>query len=308
METAQNFSETFTGTVPTGQGHVAESVVSKEFEDQTAESNLSSETPPTPYPEFETGPGGSVRIPLDQIVIDGSISPRVSRDPHTVKQYAAALIRGEHLPPITVEKKNHEYRVLNGVPRFQAYWLRRDVYTKNLPADFYDEPLSPISETELNTIPCFVDSVPPDIPAIVYCLLGNRKHGKPLTSEDYEMVARKLYQDNLGASSNELAKSITVSRKVFDLVEAFEADKKALILEVHSKGVSQAEKTQILKELFPKAKRLSQSQISEFLLKNNTVTKTATEDEDLANAYSEEVSPNLQNALEREWLNLYEAA
>jgi hypothetical protein len=275
METVQKLSETFTGSIPAEQ--------------------IGSAGSAAPNSALETATDGLVRIPLDQIDIDGTIAPRVSKDPYTIKQYAAALIRGDQLPPITVEKKNHEYRVLDGVHRVQAYWLRRDVYTKNLVADFYDEPLPPISDTELNTIQCFIDNVPPDIPAVVYCLLHNRKNGKPLTSEDYKMVACKLYEDNLGASINGLAKSIKISRKVFtkyvsDLIEDFDNKKKALILELHSKGISQAEIARILKETFPKAQGLSQSQISEYLQKVNSTTEAGNEDANPANTGRTEVS------------------
>ena len=289
METAQNLAETFTGTVPTDQ-HAAEPAVTLPVEDQTTESNLFSETPVTLDPESENDSEVTVRIPLDQIFIDGSIFPRASLDLYTVQQYAAALIRGEHLPRITVEEmKEHEYRVLKGVHRFQAYCLRHDLYTGNLVDDFYDEPLPPISETELNSIPCLIDNVPPDIHAVVFCLQDNLKHGKPLTPEDYKKVARQLYEDNVGASIKELAKSIRISRKVFknyvsDLVEAFENEKEALILELCAQGISQAEVSQMLKEKFPRAKGLSQSQISEFLLKVNTATETSNHGEDSANA------------------------
>src|SRR5271157_3694238 len=275
METVKNFSETFTGSDPTDQHDAVESAVPQELGDQPTEGNLSTETPETPNPESEIGPDGSTRVPLDQIEVDGSIFSRALLDKYTVKQYAAALIRGEQLPPITIEAIGQEkYRVLKGVHRFEAYSLRRDVYTGKLAVDFYDDPLPPISDTELNTIPCSVDTIPPDIHPIVFAMEDNLKHGKPLTAEDYKKIARQVYQDNPGAPVQELAKLIKVSRKVFkayvvDLVEDFEKEKEELIGELHAQGASEAKISQELKDKFPKAKGLSQSQISKVILEKD---------------------------------------
>ena len=198
MKTAQDFAETLNGPDPTDVLNVAELAVPQDLEVQFEESAFQSVDPATTDPAFESKE--MVRIPLDHVFIDGSIFPRATLDLYTVQQYAAALIRGENLPPITVEEnKDHEYRILDGVHRFEAYRLRRDVYAKNFVGDFYDEPLPSISDTELNTIPCFVDNVPPGMDAMIFCLLKNRKHGKPPTSEDYRKVARELYKKNVGA-------------------------------------------------------------------------------------------------------------
>ncbi len=194
-----------------------------ETEGDTAPSHMSA----TPNPESEIRTDGSTRVPLDQIEVDGSIFPRASLDKYTVKQYAAALIRGERPPPITIEAIGKEkYRVLKRVHRFEAYYLRRDVYTGKLVGDFYDDPLPPISDTELNSLVCSIDPIPPDIHPMIFAMKDNLKHGKPLTSEDYKKIARQVYQDNPGAPVQELAKLIKISRKVFkayvsDLVEDF---------------------------------------------------------------------------------------
>src|SRR5271157_1529352 len=271
METVQNFLEIFTGSDPTDQHDAAESAARQEFAHQPTESHLSAETPATTNPESEIEPDDSTRVPLDQIEVDGSIFSRASLDKYTVKQYAAALIRGEKLPPITIEAIGQEkYRVLKGVHRFEAYYLRRDVYTGKLVGDFYDDPLPPISDTELNSIPCSIDSIPPDIHPMILAMEDNLKHGKPLIPEDYKKIARQVYQDNPGAPVQELAKLIKVSRKVFkayvsDLVEDFEKEKEELIVDLHAQGVPEAKISQELKEKFPKAKGLSQSQISKVL-------------------------------------------
>ena len=148
-----------------------------------------------------------------------------------------------------------EYRILDGVHRFEAYSLRRDVYTKNLVGDFYDKPLPPISDTELNTIPCFVDNVPPGMDAMIFCLLKNQKHGKPPTSEDYRKVARELFKKNVGAPIQGLAEQIKISRKVFTkyvsgLVKVFKEEKKASILELNSAGTPATKISHILQEKF----------------------------------------------------------
>src|SRR5271157_459439 len=279
METVQNFLEIFTGSDPTDQHDAVESAVPQELGDQPTEGNLSTETPETPNPESEIGPDDSTRVPLDQIEVDGSIFSRASLDKYTVKQYAAALIRGEKLPPITIEAIGQEkYRVLKGVHRFEAYYLRRDLYTGKLVGDFYDDPLPPISDTELNTIPCSIDTIPPDIHPMVFAMEDNLKHGKPLTAEDYKKIARQVYQDNPGAPVQELAKLIKVSRKVFkayvnDLVEDFEKEKEDLIVELHTQGIPEAKISEELKEKFPKAKGLSQSQISKVLLEKDDAEK-----------------------------------
>src|SRR5271157_4715346 len=275
METVQNFLEIFTGFDPTDQHDAAESATPQELADQPKESHLSAEMRATLNPESEIGQDGFTRVPLDQIEVDGSIFPRASLDKYTVKQYAAALIRGEQLPPITIEAiRRDKYRVLKGVHRFEAYYLRRDLYTGKLVGDFYDDPLPPISDTELNTIPCSIDTIPPDIHPMVFAMEDNLKHGKPLTAEDYKKIARQVYQDNPGAPVQELAKLIKVSRKVFkayvnDLVEDFEKEKEDLIVELHTQGIPEAKISEELKEKFPKAKGLSQSQISKVILEKD---------------------------------------
>ena len=127
------------------QGHRKKSGktgASQDTSGDAAPAHMSS--PPNPQPL----PSDSTRIPLDQIVIDGTIFPRASLDKYIIKQYAAALIRGEHLPPITIEEIGQAaYRVLKGVHRLEAYRLRRYVYTGKRSGDFYDEPLPRISET-----------------------------------------------------------------------------------------------------------------------------------------------------------------
>ena len=223
--------ENFTVPIPERQEKGEKTAASKNSYDETAGDAAPSDMPATPNPEPEIEPDGFTRVPLDQIEVDGSIFPRASLDKYTVKQYAAALIRGEQLPPITIEAIGQEkYRVLKGVHRFEAYYLRRDVYTGKLGGDFYDDPLPPISDTELNSIPCSIDTIPPDIHPMVFAMEDNLKHGKPPTAEDYKKIARQVYQDNPGAPVQELAKLIKVSRKVFkayvsDLVEDFEQRK-----------------------------------------------------------------------------------
>jgi hypothetical protein len=289
--------ENLTVPIPERQEKGEKTVASENSYDETAGDAAPSDMPATPHPESEIEPDGSTRVPLDQIEVDGSIFPRASLDKYTVKQYAAALIRGEQLPPITIEAVGKEkYRVLKGVHRFEAYYLRRDLYTGKLVGDFYDDPLPPISDTELNSIPCFIDTIPPDIHPMVFAMKDNLKHGKPLTSEDYKKIARQLYQDNPGAPVQELAKLIKVSRKVFktyvsDLVEDFEKEKEDLIVELHEQGASEAKISQELKEKFPKAKGLSQSQISKVLLEKDRAENT-NENEDDADVKGTESSPD----------------
>ena len=270
----------------------------------THDVNQGDATPPrilaTSNPQPEVALDGSTRIPIDRIEVDGSIYPRASFDKSTVAQYAAALIRKEHLPPITVQAIGvNQYRVLKGVLRFEAYCLRRDIHAGKFVGDFYDEPLPLVSETELNTIPCFIDTVPPDMHPMVFTMEDNLKHGKPLTSEDYKKIARQLYKDNLGAPIEELAKLINIGRKVFknyvcDLAEAFEKEKESSILDLSDQGVSQTEISQILKDKFPKAKGLSQSQISDFLLKKDTAAESSHEKTDPTNDDREEVFEDTQ--------------
>jgi hypothetical protein len=271
--------ENLTVPVPERQEKAEKTVASEISYDETAGDAAPSDMPGTPNPEPEIEPDDTIRILLDQIEVDGSIFPRASLDKYTVKQYAAALIRGEQLPPITIEAIGQEkYRVLKGVHRFEAYYLRRDLYTGKLVGDFYDDPLLPISDSEFNSISCFIGTLPPDIHPMVFAMEDNLKHGKPLTSEDYKKIARQVYQDNPGAPVKELAKLIKVSRKVFkayvsDLVEDFEKEKDNLIGELHAQGASEAKISQELKEKFPKAKGLSQSQISKVLLEKDDAEK-----------------------------------
>lgn len=298
MATAQNLTETFTGSDPNYVEDSAETAAPQELADQPKKNEFDSETLAAPNPP--SGSEDTVRIPLAQIFIDGSIFPRASLDIYTVQQYAAALIRGEKLPPITVEEtKDHDYRVLKGVHRFQAYCLRRDVQTGNLVADFYDDPLPLISDTELNTIPCFIETVPPNKPPIVVALEDNQKNGKPLTTEDYKKVARQLYKDNVGAPLQSLAKLIKISRKVFtkyvaDLVEAFEQEKESLILELHDQGLSHIKISETLQKEFDKAKGLSDTQVGDFLQKNEQAKKADTEDGDHAGAYGKDLADDSQ--------------
>ena len=118
---------------------------------------------------------------------------------------------------------------------------------------------------------------------MVFAMQDNLKHGKPLTSEDYKMVARQLYKDNLGSPVQELADLIKVSRKVFtayvqDLVEDFQKEKDELILKLDAQGVPGTTIVRQLKKQFPKAKGLSQSQVSKFLSENDHPESKTTQD------------------------------
>jgi hypothetical protein len=251
---------------------------------ETASDAAPSHMSASPNLQPEVVPDGSIKIPLDQIEVDGSIFPRASLDKYTVTQYASALIREEQLPPITIEAKGEGgYRVLKGVHRFEAYSLRRDIYAGKRGGDFFDDPLPTILATDLNIIPCFIETIPPDIHPMVLAMQDNLKHGKPLTSQDYKKVARQLYTDNRGAPVQELANLIKISRKVFgtyvvDLVEAFEKEKEELMLELDAKGVPGVKIARDLKKKFPKAKGISQTQVSKFLTERDTADKTNAED------------------------------
>lgn len=229
-----------------------------------------------------------VQIILDNISIDASIVPRSGLDEYTVQQYAAALIRGERLPAISVEATDRGYRVLKGVLRYQAYGLRRDIYTEKYVGDFYDEPLPPVSDTELNTIPCIAETIPPDVHPMIFCMLDNLKHGKPLTPEDFRRVARQVYKDNEGAPISDLARISRMDRRTFgkyvrDREQAFEAKKKKMILDLHAQGVTQTEIARRLQERFPKGDGFSQQTVSDFLKKNGNL--------DTANKETKQVPP-----------------
>lgn len=223
-------------------------------------------------PEFESYADGSVRIRLDLIFTEGTFFPRASLDRDTIEKYTFDLIRGDKFEPITVEStKDGFYNVLKGFHRFEAYCLRKKIYSGEVHGDFYDEPLPSISDTELNAILCFVITIPKDTDPMILVMKDNLKHGKPYTSADYEKIARYLYDKNVGASVKELSLQIPISAKVFkkhvaDLVEGFEKEKEELIIRFHDQGFSLNEISKKLKELFPKAKGLGKSQIAEFLV------------------------------------------
>lgn len=253
---------------------------------QTHVNDPSPETPEVSTTAFGSESGGFMMIPLDQIFIDASIFPRVAPDPYTIEKYAGALIRGEQLPPIAVEvTEEGEYRILKGVHRFEAYGLRQSIYTGKCVADFYDEPLPLIADENLSTIPCFVETIPPNTHPMVFCMKDNLIHGKPPTPDDYKKVSRQLYRDNEGGPVEGLAKLIRISRNTFtkyvaDLVDAFEEKKGAIILELHHQGVAQTEIANELQNRFPKAKGIKQSQISKFLLKIANQDKPGEEQDD----------------------------
>jgi hypothetical protein len=299
MKVVHNFAEPLTGSGPTDHHNAAARPAALgQHEIQPEENGLHAHSQATTNP-----PSGSkdiVRIPLDQIFIDGSIFPRAALDIYTVQQYTAALIRGDHLPPIIVEEtKEHDYRVLRGVHRYQAYLLRCDIYTKKLVGDFYDEPLPLISETELNTIPSFIDTVPPDIHPMVFAMQDNLKNGKPLTTDDYKKIARQLYMDNKGAPITDLAELINISRKVFtkyvaDLAQAFEEEKQQRIVELNNQGVSAPQISHTLKKEFPKAKGLGKSQVGDFLLNKETAKKAINEDKYNASEDHKDLDENVR--------------
>ena len=266
METTQHDPEIL-GFAPTTEDAVPASAALPECQVTEVCSESASTSIPAPVSIMD----GTVRISLDRIVIDGSIFPRGDLDHYTIRQYAAALIRGEQLPPITVEvTSQRDYRILKGVLRFEAYRLRSDIYKGNLTADFYDEPLPEISDEELNTISCHIDTVPPGQHPLVFCLLDNLKHGKPLTGEDYRKVARQLYKDRFGAPITGLAKSIRISRNVFmkyvaDLVESYVQQRSDMIRDLVDRGVPQTTIGRNLNETFPYGEGNSQQSVSNFV-------------------------------------------
>jgi hypothetical protein len=248
-----------------------------------AESEPSSDTESAgTKPEDESE--GVVMIPLNQISTDVSLFPRAALDHYTVERYAAALIRKEQLPPITVEALGEaEYRILKGFYRFEAYCLRQSICTGKVTGDFYDEPLPSFSDAELDNIPCIIGTIPPGSHPLIIGIEDNQNHGKPLTSEDYRKVARQLYKDNEGAPINGLAELIGINRKTFkayvtDLVDAFEAKKEAIIRDRHAQGASNKKIADELKKQFHHAKGNGKSQVRETVSKILNQTQSVEEE------------------------------
>lgn len=283
MET-QQFPQDELKPSDTNQPNQGDPIAPQQDDAQASADEPSSETPPNANSESEGESDGVVMIPLNQIFIDAPIFPRASLDEFTIQQYAAALIRGEQLPPITVEATGQgEYRILKGVHRFQAYCLRQSIYTGKESPDLCDEPLPSLSDDELSTIPCVIETMPPDMHPMVFCMLDNLKHGKPLTPEDYKKVARQLYKENEGAAISGLAKLIRIDRRTFqayvaDLKEAFEAKKEAIIRDRHAQGASNKEIADELKKQFRHAKGNKKSQVSENVSKIAKETQSVEEE------------------------------
>jgi len=269
METLQTPLDDFSPSHEAPQTTLADATAPEQTDAPTTGDEFSSETTESTIAKPEDESEGVVMIPLNQIFIDISIFARAAMDRYTVERYAAALIRKEPLPSITVEAvREKEYRILKGFHRFEAYCLRQSVCTGKVSADFYDEPLPSFSDSELNNIPCIVGTIPPGTHPLIIGIEDNRNHGKPLTPEDYRKVARQLYKDHEGAPINGLAKLIRVDRKTFkayvaDLVDAFEAKKEAIIRDRHAQGASNKEIADELKKQFQDAKGNGKSQVTE---------------------------------------------
>jgi hypothetical protein len=283
METLQTPLDGFSPSHEATQTTLEDATAPEQTDAPTTGDEFTSETTESTIAKPEDESEGVVMIPLNQIFIDNSIFVRAAWDHYTVERYAAALIRKEPLPPITVEAVEEEYRILKGFHRFEAYCLRQSICTGKVTADFYDEPLPSFSDAELNNIPCIIGTIPPETHPLLIGIADNLKNGKPLTPEDYKKVARQLYKDYEGAPINGLAKLIRIDRKTFkayvaDLVEAFEAKRETIIRDLHAQGASNQEISDELKEQFRHAKGNKKSQVGETVSKIETQAQSVEEE------------------------------
>lgn len=157
------------------------------------------------------------RVKISEIIIDGSIYPRINLDLETVERYREAIESGVKMPEIIITPDN---RLLDGRHRLEAHKL------------------AGIDEVEV-----FVkESEDPDVDSVTY----NLRHGRPLTREEIKAAARRWYGK---IPVQQIAEILGVTRQtvqnwVADLVKEKEEAREKLkekALEIRAEGLTQEE-------------------------------------------------------------------
>jgi len=221
----------------------------------------------------EPGNGKPVptRLSLDDITIDWEIYPRAKFDDFTEEKYFNDLINGVSFPYPKVEQIGEGiYRITDGVYTVKGYKYRRDLYRLRDAGEYIGDPLPEISDEELNTVLCVIETVPADVDPMLYCARHNMKHGKALTSEDYRKLARHLYSKWFGVAVTKLATELgikweTVKGYIADMVEDYEKQREELILRLDAEGKTQEEIGRLGREEYPHGPGWCQETISKFL-------------------------------------------
>ena len=121
----------------------------------------------------------STRIPLSEVKYEGAIYPRLKPSQRAIEDYADALLAGEELPPIILERETR--RLLDGYHRWKAH--QRIIESPSLlDGDGRDFSLIDVD---------FHD-IPEGIPAKLYAAKLSARHGVRLEDGDCRAMAREI--------------------------------------------------------------------------------------------------------------------
>lgn len=158
--------------------------------------------------------GIMTEIPIDEVVFDPEIYPRLHWSNATVEHYVGGLENGDEFPPITLEVDSN--RLLDGKHRLEAH---RKANRKKIKVVF--------------------KKIPVDIPAKLYAASLSATHGDRITKEEMKRIAEEIIDSNTNFSQATIAQYTGVSRSTISrwLGPVYEAKKKKEELEREERRV-----------------------------------------------------------------------
>ena len=205
---------------------------------------------------------GEGMVKLSDINFSAEKYPREKRSPKLIGEYVDVMASGATFPPIVLEQDTND--VLNGYHRWKAYLKYPGVYDAASSSDKTDMPV-PSDE-----VFCEFHTLPDGIPAKLYALSLNSRHGLRPTTADRKQVAIEAYEVNPGMPLKTIAQhagvSIPTARSyVKELIVKFETTKQTTMIRLDILGWTHQEISDRLNDLFPGAEGLSRMMVTEFL-------------------------------------------
>lgn len=210
-------------------------------------------------------------IPIDELVIDDSIDPRLTeRSESRIQEYADNV---DNLPPILVDS---ERRILDGIHRYKAHLLaeKDEIRVQSVKADTRQK-------------------------ALIYAAKYNSRHGENLKPKELKKIAIELFMEK--ASDEAIAEAISRSTAtVHSYLKDAKAEWKSWAMQSVATLSEEGGRTQaqIAQEVSDNGvRRISQETVSEWLRKMREAEEEAANEES-EDEYPEERAEEAEQAVE----------
>jgi ParB-like chromosome segregation protein Spo0J len=127
-------------------------------------------------------------VPVDDIIFDPHIYPRLSPSTVTIEQYADAMTAGDIFPPVKIEPETN--RIIDGYHRWQAH-----------------------KRLGLTEIEAVYQPIPQDIPPKLFSASMSVKHGDRIKTDDLKRIARDIVTNDASFNISTVARYCGVTRQ-----------------------------------------------------------------------------------------------